>query len=131
MSVAIDDDQPINVTMSGDSDAFSPGFSGGVIQGGGNIDDDHILPTSTWSSQKINTELNKKANSIAVAPDYTAGSSYVIGDLCTYHGDLLRCTAAIVSAAATPDSGSWDVIDLLQWVATTAQVQAIITGYTA
>lgn len=115
---------------------FRPKFTMNAINGSGNIDDDHILPTSTWSSQKINTMLLDKANTSALAPSYTQGSSYAVGDYCSYNGNMYQCVTAIASAGAF-DSTKWNMVtvmvavtDVMPKAATSAQVAAIISGYT-
>ena len=111
---------------------FRPKFTMNAINGSGNIDDNHILPTSTWSSQKINTMLLDKANTSSLAAPYTQGSSYAVGEYCSYNGNLYQCVTAISSAGAF-DSTKWNVVtvmDVMPKAATSAQVAAIISGYT-
>lgn len=45
---------------------FTPKMTRNTLGGGANIDDDHILPTSTWSSRKINNELQDAANEVVI-----------------------------------------------------------------
>lgn len=109
---------------------FTPKMTRNTLGGGANIDDDHILTTSTWSSQKIAGELDKKANTTTLAEAYTPGTHYYVGDTCSYLGDVYICTAEIAQAPATFDTTKWTQYVVLEEFATSAQVQAIISGYT-
>ena len=121
-------------TTSSGSSEFVPVFRSAAL-GGANIDDDHALPTAPWSGYKVNNELNKKANSTALAAAYTAGATYAVDSFCSYLGDLYRCTTAIASAPATFDATKWAKLPVVEmealYAATAAEVQALITNYTA
>lgn len=131
-----------NTTSSGGSEftpvfrqsasGFTPVFSQTGL-GGAGIDDDHALPTYAWSGYKVNEELNKKANSTALAAAYTAGAAYAVGDYCSYIGDLYICTTATASAPSTFDATKWAKVPVADYIvgATAAEVQAIINNYTA
>ena len=111
---------------------FTPKMTRNTLGGGANIDDDHILTTSTWSSHKINSELSNngvKANTTTLAAAYTSGTHYYIGDLCSHDGNVYKCTTEISSAPATWDSSKWALFVVLEAFATAAQVQQIISGY--
>ena len=86
-------------TTSSGSSEFVPVFRSAAI-GGANIDDDHALPTAPWSGYKVNNELSKKANSTALAADYSTSATYAVGDMVTYLGDLYECITAITTAEA-------------------------------
>ena len=109
---------------------FTPTLTRQTISGGANIDDDHTLTTATWSSQKISNELAGKANTSSIADEYTTGASYYVGDVCSYRGNLYRCTTAIGQAPATFNPASWTTYVVLESFASTAQVRTIINGYT-
>lgn len=81
----------------------------------------------------INNKLNLKANSTALADAYTTGASYAVGDYCSYICDLYVCTTAIASAPSTFDTTKWAKVPVADYIvgATAAEVQAVITNYTA
>ena len=89
---------------------FSSGGGGG---GQNNIDDTQVLAYKTWSSQKINSELEQKANLTVIAPQYSASGTYAVGDVVIYNGDLYRCTTAITRAEAwTP--AHWTAVSMAE-----------------
>ena len=120
-------------STSSDTSEFTPVFRQTALGGGSNIDDDHALPTSTWSGYKINAELNEKANSTALADAYTAGTAYAVGDYCSYLGDMYVCATTIASAPSTFDATQWTMITVAEYIdpATAAEVSAVISGYEA
>lgn len=111
---------------------FTPKMTRNTLGGGANIDDDHILTTSTWSSYKINSMIvnnGEKANTTTLANAYTSGTSYSVGDYCSHDGNVYRCKSTISSAPATFDPSKWDIVVLMESFATAAQIQQIISGY--
>lgn len=111
---------------------FTPKMTRNTLGGGANIDDDHILTTSTWSSYKINSMIvnnGEKANTTTLANAYTSGTSYSVGDYCSNDGNVYRCKSTISSAPATFDPTKWDIVVLMESFATAAQIQQIISGY--
>ena len=64
---------------NGLASTFTPLMQTAPINGSGNIDDDHTLSTSTWSSQKISNELATKANATDIpTPATTAQINEII-----------------------------------------------------
>lgn len=103
---------------------FSSGGGGG---GQNNIDDTHVLAYKTWSSQKINSELEQKANLTVIAPQYSASGTYAVGDVVIYNGDLYRCTTAITRAEAW-NQAHWAAVSLAEasHMAATASTPGVI-----
>lgn len=52
------------------------------------IDDTSITPNETWSSEKINEELENRIASIDIAPIYNNTNTYNEGDVVIYEGDI-------------------------------------------
>lgn len=48
----------------------------------------------------VNTALGNKAGKAVIAPDYSASSTYAVGDYVMYNGSLYRCSTAISTAEA-------------------------------
>ncbi len=103
---------------------FSSGGGGG---GQNNIDDTQVLAYKTWSSQKINSELEQKANLTVIAPQYSASATYAVGDVVIYNGDLYRCTTAITRAEAW-NPAHWTAVSLAEasHMAATASTPGVI-----
>ena len=103
---------------------FSSGGGGG---GQHNIDDTHVLAYKTWSSQKINSGLEQKANLTVIAPQYSASATYAVGDVVIYNGDLYRCTTAITRAEAW-NPAHWTAVSLAEasHMAATASTPGVI-----
>ena len=52
------------------------------------IDDTSITPNETWSSEKINEELENRISNIDIAPIYNNTNTYNEGDVVIYEGDI-------------------------------------------
>ena len=94
--------------------SFTMEFRSGGGSGGQNgIDDTQVLAYKTWSSQKINSELEQKANLTVIAPQYSASGTYAVGAIVLYNGDLYRCTTAITTAEAW-NSSHWTAVTMAE-----------------
>ncbi len=82
-----------------------------LVSGKTEIKDNVIATNSTYSSSKIE-DLVGSGTAVAnvVAPEYTSGRPYAVGDIVIHDGYLYVCYTAI------PSSGAWDIT---KWIRTT------------
>lgn len=58
--------EKVKITKTIDNSFAGPGLGEGGLLGGGNINDNDINSSETWSSLKINTEINKSVSNITI-----------------------------------------------------------------
>lgn len=71
-----------------------------------NLNDRELTVTFTWQAFKLMTDEDRaldeakiEQNTKNFAPNFSATSSYAVGDYCTYQGVLYRCTVAHTASA--------------------------------